>query len=179
MGETSTKLTKRVVDSAAPREGRYFIWDSELKGFALRVASTGTKTYIVRYRPRGLGAKARKRFVVQELGSLICTFCPIRDPLNRTALSGNCWSFLGPYFRAELAVNDKTAAERGGWKGIRAATAQDKLNDCPRALSSHADKVDEHRADQGEQTSDTETAPSHSQPAFTTTRMSTPRPERP
>jgi integrase len=64
MGETSTKLIKRTVDNAVPREVRYFVWDSELKGFALRVAPTGTKTYIVRYRPRGLGAKAPKRFVV-------------------------------------------------------------------------------------------------------------------
>lgn len=64
MGETSTKLTKRAVDAAAPKESRYLLWDSELKGFALRVAPTGTKTYIVRYRPRGLGAGAPKRFVV-------------------------------------------------------------------------------------------------------------------
>lgn len=64
MAAGSTKLTKRTVDNASPREGRYVLWDSELKGFALRVAPSGTKTYIIRYRPRGLGGKAPKRFVV-------------------------------------------------------------------------------------------------------------------
>ena len=64
MPPSKTKLTKRVVDGATPRPGRYFVWDAELKGFALRVAESGTKTYIVRYRPRGLGHGAPKRFVV-------------------------------------------------------------------------------------------------------------------
>ncbi|WP_158809359.1 site-specific integrase [Beijerinckia sp. L45] len=64
MPSFSTKLTRRSVDSAAPQPGRYFLWDSELKGFALRVAESGTKTYVVRYRPRGIGRGAPKRFVV-------------------------------------------------------------------------------------------------------------------
>ena len=61
---TSSKLTKRTVDAAAPGALRYIVWDAELKGFALRVAPSGTKTYILRYRPRGLGAAAPKRFIV-------------------------------------------------------------------------------------------------------------------
>jgi len=64
MAEISAKLTKRAVDAASPRPGRYFVWDSELKGFALRVAESGTKTYIVRYRPRGTGRTGPKRFIV-------------------------------------------------------------------------------------------------------------------
>ena len=58
------RITKRLVDASAPEARRYIIWDSELKGFGLRVAPTGTKTYIVRYRPRGVGQGAPKRFVV-------------------------------------------------------------------------------------------------------------------
>ena len=61
---SSVKLTKRAVDAAQPGPGRYFLWDSELRGFGLRVAQTGTKTYVVRYRPRGVGRGAPKRFVV-------------------------------------------------------------------------------------------------------------------
>ena len=61
---SSSKLTKRIVDAATPQPTRYFVWDSELKGFALRVATSGTKTYIVRYRPRGMGHAAPRRFVV-------------------------------------------------------------------------------------------------------------------
>ena len=64
MSSSSVKLTKRAVDSALPQAGRYVVWDAELKGFGLRVAKSGTKTYIVRYRPRGLGRGAPKRFVV-------------------------------------------------------------------------------------------------------------------
>jgi integrase len=61
---TSAKLTKRTVDSAVPKQGRYILWDTELKGFALRVAESVTKTYILRYRPRGTGRAGPRRFMV-------------------------------------------------------------------------------------------------------------------
>ena len=57
MAESSRKITKRAVDAAMPAAVRYIIWDSDLKGFGLRVEISGTKTYIVRYRPRGVAAK--------------------------------------------------------------------------------------------------------------------------
>ena len=49
------RLTKKVVDLANPAKGRHYIWDGELKGFGVQVEPTGTKTYFVRYRPKGLG----------------------------------------------------------------------------------------------------------------------------
>src|SRR5271163_4707392 len=64
MAESRAKLTKRAVDAAAPQPGRYIVWDTELKGFALRVAESGTKTYILRYRPRGTGRTGPRRFMV-------------------------------------------------------------------------------------------------------------------
>jgi integrase len=64
MVETSAKLTKRTIDGADPRTTRYFVWDAELRGFGIRVSPSGTKTYVVRYRPRGIGPGAPKRFVV-------------------------------------------------------------------------------------------------------------------
>lgn len=63
MSDRIGRLTKRLVDRAEPGSARYIIWDSELKGFGLRVEASGTKTYLVRYRPKGLGAAAPKRFV--------------------------------------------------------------------------------------------------------------------
>lgn len=61
---SSTKLTKRIVDAAEPREKRYELWDSELSGFGLRVETSGRKTYIVRYRANGGGRTAPRRLVV-------------------------------------------------------------------------------------------------------------------
>ncbi len=45
------KLTKRIVETAAlPTKGQSFIWDGELRGFGLRIAATGTKTFVLQYR---------------------------------------------------------------------------------------------------------------------------------
>ena len=45
------KLTKRAIDSlATPEKGEIFVWDQELRGFGVRVKSTGGKTYLVQYR---------------------------------------------------------------------------------------------------------------------------------
>jgi integrase len=52
------RLTKRVVESLAPGSDRYVVWDSELKGFGVRVTPQGRKTYLVRYRTTG-GADRR------------------------------------------------------------------------------------------------------------------------
>ena len=43
------KLTKRVVDDSAPAESRYFVWDTELKGFGLLVLPSGVKTFIFQF----------------------------------------------------------------------------------------------------------------------------------
>ena len=59
---TSVRLTKRVVDSADASRGRHCLWDAELKGFGLQVEPTRTMTYIVRYRPKGLGRSGPRRF---------------------------------------------------------------------------------------------------------------------
>jgi integrase len=47
------KLTKRTIDACTPAATRYTVWDAELKGFGLRVAPTGVKSYIARYRMGG------------------------------------------------------------------------------------------------------------------------------
>lgn len=56
-------LTKRAVDAAGHRNQRYIIWDSELRGFGLRVEKSGAKTFIVRYRADGGGRSAPQRLV--------------------------------------------------------------------------------------------------------------------
>tara|TARA_R110002096_G_scaffold436036_1_gene665726 strand:- start:1047 stop:2207 length:1161 start_codon:yes stop_codon:yes gene_type:complete len=45
-----TKIIKRLVDSLSPQDKDYFIWDSEVSGFGLRVFATGRKSYLIQYR---------------------------------------------------------------------------------------------------------------------------------
>jgi integrase len=59
----SEKLTKEIVDAAAPKPARYEVWDCRLPGLGLRVEPSGTKTFILRYRPVGTGRAGLKRFL--------------------------------------------------------------------------------------------------------------------
>lgn len=47
------KLTKRSVDALEPKAEGYFVWDSEIKGFGVRVMPSGSKTYQIQYRKGG------------------------------------------------------------------------------------------------------------------------------
>ena len=62
MTTSKRKLTQRFVDSVAPKDKRFIIWDSELASFGLRIMPSGVKAYIVRYRI-GQGRLARQRTV--------------------------------------------------------------------------------------------------------------------
>ena len=55
---TTARLTKRVVENLPAKAERFVVWDTELKGFGVRVTSQGRKTYLVRYRTTG-GADRR------------------------------------------------------------------------------------------------------------------------
>ena len=56
------RITKRTVDALKP--GDRPIWDSEVKGFGVRVSKKGRKTYVVTYRPKPGGRGAPKRWYV-------------------------------------------------------------------------------------------------------------------
>lgn len=58
MTEKVVKISKRSVDAAKAAEERYILWDTELKGFGVRVEASGTKSFLVRYRHLG-----RRRFL--------------------------------------------------------------------------------------------------------------------
>ena len=60
--DKGAKITKRVIDQASGDRGRHYIWDSELRGFGVQVEKSGTKTYFVRYRPKGHGRDGSRRF---------------------------------------------------------------------------------------------------------------------
>jgi hypothetical protein len=53
------RLTKRIVDLAVPNSGDHFLWDSDLKGFGLKVTPAGRKSFVAQYRSRDDGRTRR------------------------------------------------------------------------------------------------------------------------
>jgi len=53
------KITKRTVDAAKPRRRDTFIWDTETKGFGLKVTPAGNKIYVFQYRVPGRNVPPR------------------------------------------------------------------------------------------------------------------------
>lgn len=58
----SVKLTKRAIDAIMPTGADFYVFDSELVGFGVRVRASGSMSYIVRYRA-GAGRSAPVRRV--------------------------------------------------------------------------------------------------------------------
>lgn len=51
------KLTKRIVEGAAPTDVDLFIWDDDVQGFGLRVFKSGRRSYLIQYR---VGKRTRR-----------------------------------------------------------------------------------------------------------------------
>jgi integrase len=66
----AARISKRTVDGAKPEAARYVLWDSDLKGFGLRVTPQGTKTYVARYRAGGGRAGVLRQMVIGRHGHL-------------------------------------------------------------------------------------------------------------
>jgi integrase len=62
------KLTKREIDAAKPETKDVFIWDTELKGFGLKVTPSGAKVYLIQYRMGGRVARVQ-RYTIGRHGS--------------------------------------------------------------------------------------------------------------
>jgi len=62
------KLTKRLVDALQQDPKRdQFIWDTEIRGFGIRVKPSGTKTFLIQYRN---SERRTRRFVIGQFGIL-------------------------------------------------------------------------------------------------------------
>ena len=46
------RLTKRTVDAAKPAAREYVLWDTDIKGFGLKVTPAGRKSYLLKYRTK-------------------------------------------------------------------------------------------------------------------------------
>ena len=67
--DKAAKLTNKVVGDLKPPPRRQIIWDTQLKGFGVRVEPSGHKTFVVRYRPGGGGRNAvMRQMVVGRVG---------------------------------------------------------------------------------------------------------------
>jgi integrase len=90
-------ITKRVVDTAEPGAKDAFLWDSELRGFGLKVTPAGGKSYILQYRAgRGRGSPTR-RVTIGKHGS----------PWTPTTARREALRLLG-----QVAAGDDPASER-------------------------------------------------------------------
>ena len=56
-------LTKRTVENLQPADKPWIAWDDRLSGFGVRVQPSGTKVFLVNYRTRSGGRRARNRRV--------------------------------------------------------------------------------------------------------------------
>lgn len=50
MSKTPVKITKSLIDKTSPEAKDVFLWDTEVRGFGVRIQPTGSKAYLVRYR---------------------------------------------------------------------------------------------------------------------------------
>ena len=63
------KLTKRVIDALAPppAKGEAFTWDTELKGFGVRLMASGVGSYILKYRNQ---EGRQRKLAIGRIGAL-------------------------------------------------------------------------------------------------------------
>jgi integrase len=67
----ATKLTKRTLDALEPREKQFTEFDTDIKGFGVRVMPSGARSFIVEYRP-GAGGRnvAKRRLTLGRYGAM-------------------------------------------------------------------------------------------------------------
>lgn len=64
------KLSKRTIDAIEVGDRPEFYFDTDLKGFGLKVMPTGTKTFIVEYRVTGGRTAPKRRLTLGKFGAL-------------------------------------------------------------------------------------------------------------
>jgi hypothetical protein len=65
------RLTKRTLKSLTPRERTFFVWDTDVTGFGLKVTPAGHRTYVFQYRLPGRGrSSSAKRITIGKTADI-------------------------------------------------------------------------------------------------------------
>ena len=121
------KITKRAVDSAPmPAKGYALIWDDELKGFGLRVTSSGVRSFILQKRIHGkdhritLGRygeltteQARKDAQIKA-GLIAGGGDPVADKRRAALATKTLAEVLADYGEARNSITDSTRKDMAG-----------------------------------------------------------------
>lgn len=64
------RITKRLVDSLSASASEFFVWDSKLPGFGLRVQPSGVMSYVAKYRAGSGRAAPTRRVTLGRVGKI-------------------------------------------------------------------------------------------------------------
>jgi integrase len=92
------KLTKAFIDGIRPGERDAIYWDTETKGFGLKVTPKGRMVFVVMHRPKG-HVGAAKKYTIGKFGEF--TVQKARDRAQEVLLEGRKGHDLGARERAE------------------------------------------------------------------------------
>jgi integrase len=105
----ASKITKRLVDAASPDPAKdAFWWDSELRGFGLKVTPAGVKVYVLQYHV-GTGRNARRRRLV--IGRHGSPWTPEKARIEAKRLAGEIADGGDPLERRQQERKTMTIAE--------------------------------------------------------------------
>ena len=103
------KITKRSVDDLAPKNTpEVVLWDTEVRGFGIRARSSGTKTYILHYRPGGGRNAPLRKLTIGRHGS---PWTPEKARVEAKRLLGQVASGEDPAERKSADRQAMTVAE--------------------------------------------------------------------
>ncbi len=118
------KLTKTSVEAEKPTDKERFVWDTELKGFGLKVFPTGAKSFVLQYRtPEG----RTRRYTIGRLSDSLTT-----DQARKVA-------------KGLLADVTRGGDPQGAAKARREAWTVEQLLDAYLASPAFADKAESTR----------------------------------
>ena len=67
---TTVRLTQRLLNNAHNDSDKDdFLWDSEIKGFGVKLTPSGSRVFIMQYRTGGRGSPTR-RYTIGKVGSI-------------------------------------------------------------------------------------------------------------